>query len=188
MDPGPFTTLPDNLPAPADDGACRHLPGRELPKVGLMSTDGGVVQLWRRPGRTVVYVYPMTGRPGVPLPDGWDAIPGARGCTPESCGFRDHHGGFAALGAAVFGLSTQDSPYQREARDRLHLPFELLSDADHAFASALELPAFVVDGRPLLRRLTLVCRDGIIEHVFYPVFPPDAHASEVLSWLEQPPQ
>jgi len=187
MDQGPFTELPAHLPVPADDGACRHLPGRRLPDVPLPSTSGGLVCLGGRPGWTVVYAYPMTGRPGVPLPPGWDQIPGARGCTPQSCAFRDHHAQLRALGAEVFGLSTQATEYQREVRERLHLPFDLLSDADRAFTDALSLPTFTVETQRLLRRLTLVCRDGMIEHVFYPVFPPDRHAEEVVAWLEARP-
>lgn len=188
MDQGPFTELPANLPVPVDDGSCRHLPGRVLPEVALAATSGASVFLCHRPGRTVVYAYPMTGRPGVPLPAGWDEIPGARGCTPQSCAFRDHYDDLRSLGVAVFGLSTQASDYQQEVRDRLHLPFDLLSDANQAFTDALALPTLSVDGRRLLRRFTLVCRDGIIEHVFYPVFPPDRHAAEVITWLQAHPQ
>jgi peroxiredoxin len=184
MDQGPFTQLPPNLPAPTDDGACRHLPGLALPEVPLMSTSGELVLLRDRPGLTVVYAYPMTGRPGEPLPRGWDDIPGARGCTPQSCAFRDHHEELRGLGAGLFGLSTQPTDDQQEARTRLHLPFDLLSDAAFAFTDALALPTFTVEGRRLLRRLTLVCRRGVIEHVFYPVFPPDTHAEEVVAWLK----
>jgi len=184
MDPGPFTQLPPNLPVPSDDGGCRHLPGLALPAVPLLSTSGEFVLLCERPGVTVVYAYPMTGRPGEPLPGGWDDIPGARGCTPQSCAFRDHHAELRGLGAEVFGLSSQPTDHQQEARVRLHLPFDLLSDAAFAFADALALPTFDVDGRRLLRRLTLVCHRRLIEHVFYPVFPPDAHAAEVVAWLK----
>ncbi len=136
-------------------------------------------------GRTLIYCYPRTGVPGEDLPDGWDAIPGARGCTPQACAFRDHQGELAGLGASVFGLSTQDTAYQRELADRLHLPFEILSDAQFRLTNALRLPTFEVDGMRLIRRLTLVVRGGTIEHVFYPVYPPDAHADEVLRWLER---
>lgn len=184
MDPGPFTQLPPNLPVPTDDGACRHLPGRALPEVALPSTSGESVFLRDRPGLTVVYAYPMTGQPGHPLPHGWDDIPGARGCTPQSCGFRDHEEEWRGLGAVVFGLSTQLTDDQQEARARLHLPFDLLSDAAFAFTDALALPTFTVGGRRLLRRLTLICRHGRIEHVFYPIFPPDTHAQEVVAWLK----
>ena len=136
-------------------------------------------------GRWVIYVYPMTGRPGVPLPDGWDGIPGARGCTPQSCNFRDHYSELKALNTGVFGLSTQHSEYQREARDRLHLPFELLSDSGLQLKDALRLPTFTVAGMELYKRLTLVTRDGHIEKVFYPVFPPDQNADQVLTWLRE---
>jgi peroxiredoxin len=176
--------LPNNLPAPEDDGAADHLPGMRLPPVSLASTSGEVVDLSALPGRTVVYCYPMTGRPDRSLPAGWDEIPGARGCTPQSCSFRDHHAELRALGAGVFGLSTQDTDYQREAATRLHLPFALLSDADLAFAGALGMPTFEVEGMVLLKRLTLIIDEGWIEKVFYPVFPPDRSAEEVVEWLE----
>ncbi|MBX6343058.1 MAG: peroxiredoxin [Thermomicrobiaceae bacterium] len=183
-----YTHLPADLPVPEDDGACDHLPGLPLPRLALPSTGGEAVDLSCLLGRTVVYCYPRTGRPGEPSPTGWDAIPGARGCTPESCGFRDHYRELLAAGAAaVFGLSAQDTDYQREAAERLHLPFPLLSDAELRFARALRLPTFTVDGMTLIKRLTLVVRDGRVEHVFYPVFPPDRHAEEVLAWLTAHP-
>jgi peroxiredoxin len=175
--------LPANLPVPQDDGACDHLTGMRVPSLRLESTAGSVIDLATLPGRTVVYCYPRTGRPDVELPAGWNAIPGARGCTPESCGFRDHFQQLQALGANVFGLSTQESDYQREAVKRLHLPFEILSDAEFRFARALRLPTFDIEGMTLIKRLTLVLRDGKIEKVFYPVFPPDRHAEEVVAWL-----
>jgi peroxiredoxin len=175
--------IPADLPVPQDDGACDHLPGMRLPALTLPATNGSVVDLSALPGRSVVYIYPRTGRPDQPLPAGWDAIPGARGCTPQSCGYRDRAAEFAALGVRVFGLSTQDATYQREAAERLHLPFPLLSDASLAFATALGLPTFTVDGMTLIKRLTLVVRDGAIETVFYPVFPPDADAALVAAWL-----
>lgn len=176
--------LPPDLPRPVDDGACRHLVGMPLPPLRLTSTAGRMIDLRALPaGRTVIYCYPMTGVPGLALPEGWDLIPGARGCTPQSCGFRDHAAELAQLGAAVFGLSTQSTDYQREMAERLHLPFEVLSDADFAFTNALRLPTFEVEGRRLIRRLTLIVRDGAIEHVFYPVFPPDESAAEVARWL-----
>ena len=177
--------LPENLPVPTDDGAADHLPGTRLPPVPLASTGGENVDLSALPGRTVVYCYPMTGRPDRSLPAGWDEIPGARGCTPQSCSFRDHHAELRALGARVFGLSTQDTEYQREAVERLHLPFALLSDEDLVFAEALGLPTFEAEGMVLLKRLTLVIDDGRISKVFYPVFPPDRSAQEVVEWLEQ---
>lgn len=179
--------LPANLPVPTDDGACAHLPGLTLPRLPLPATSGELIDLAAPPGRTVVYCYPRTGAPGVPVPDSWDAIPGARGCTPQSCAFRDHHAELRDLGAEVFGLSTQDSDYQREAVARLHLPFALLSDAALRFAEALRLPTFAFDGMTLLKRVTLILRDGKIEHVFYPVFPPDANAAEVVRWLGEHP-
>jgi peroxiredoxin len=177
-------SLPPDLPRPVDDGACRHLAGMKVPRVSLASTAGRTVDLSALPaGRTVIYCYPMTGVPGQPLPQGWDSIPGARGCTPQSCSFRDHHREIRDLGAAVFGLSTQAAEYQREVAQRLRLPFEILSDADLRFAQALRLPTFEVEGRRLIRRLTLILRDGAIEHVFYPVFPPHESAAEVVAWL-----
>jgi peroxiredoxin len=176
-------TLPADLPRPIDDGGVRHLPGIRLPAIALPATDGASVTLASLPGRTVVYCYPRTGRPDQEPPDGWNAIPGARGCTPQSCAFRDHHCDLAALGARLFGLSTQDTAYQREAVERLHLPFALLSDVDLTFATALRLPTFEVASMRLLRRLTLIVRDGVVEHCFYPVFPPDQNADEVVRWL-----
>jgi peroxiredoxin len=155
-----------------------------LPPISLASTSGAVVDLTALSGRTVVYCYPMTGKPDRSLPAGWDEIPGARGCTPQSCSFRDHHAELRALGASVFGLSTQDTDYQSEAATRLHLPFALLSDSDLAFAGALDLPTFEVEGMVLLKRLTLIIDEGWIEKVFYPVFPPDRSAEEVVEWLE----
>ena len=176
--------LPNDLPVPVDDGATRHLAGIRLPSLALDATDGSKVDLAQLRGRTVVYAYPRTGRPGQPLPTGWDGIPGARGCTPQSCAFRDHYVELKAQGVAqVFGLSTQDTDYQREAVERLHLPFPLLSDAALRLTQALGLPAFDVDGMRLIKRLTLVIDDGVITRVFYPVFPPDESAAEVLGWL-----
>jgi peroxiredoxin len=177
--------LPPDLPAPEDDGAADHLHGMPMPPVVLPSTAGGEVRLDELPGRTVLFCYPRTGRPDEELPPGWNAIPGARGCTPETCGFRDRHEQFADLGARVIALSTQDTDYQREMAERLDLPFEVLSDADLELVRALRLPTFEVAGMTLVKRLTLIVRDGEIEHVFYPVFPPDTHAGEVLDWLRR---
>lgn len=176
--------LPDGLPVPHDDGATRHLAGKALPAIGLPATNGATVDLSQRAGRTVVYIYPRTGEPGKPTPEGWDAIPGARGCTPQSCGFRDHLGELKDLGIAhLFGLSTQDSDYQREAVERLHLPFQILSDAELRLTGALDLPTFEAGGMTLLKRMAWVIDDGTITKVFYPVFPPDKNAEEVISWL-----
>jgi len=192
MDTGaadPFP-LPPGLPVPEDDGAADHLPGQPMPALTLPATDGSQVQLAALgAGRTVIYLYPMTGRPGVDLPEGWDDIPGARGCTPESCGFRDLMADLADAGAGrVFGLSSQSSDYQREAVSRLHLPFSMLSDEGLALAAALGLPTFEAGGMTLYRRLTMIITDGVIEHVFYPIFPPDQHAQEVLGWLRAHPR
>ena len=158
----------------------------KLPDVALPATGGGVVNLSKLKGRTVVYVYPRTGVPGVDAPPGWDQIPGARGCTPQSCGFRDHFAELKALGVAqVFGLSTQDTDYQQEAADRLHLPFPILSDAELNLATGLHLPMFMTSGMTLLARMALVIEDGKIVKVFYPVFPPDKNAEEVIAWLRK---
>lgn len=179
--------LPDDLPEPEDDGAADHLPERAVPSIALSATDGTSVDLSARSGPTVVYCYPKTGRPERDVtPDNWEEIPGARGCTPESRGFRDHYDRLLAAGAdEVFGLSVQSTPYQREARDRLELPFELLSDAEMKLTDALGLPTFEAGGETLLERQTLVVLDGRIERVFYPVFPPDEHAAQVLEWLKR---
>lgn len=179
--------LPPDLPAPEDDGAADHLPGTAMPALRLPSTAGDPMRVDRVPDgfdRLVIYAYPWTGRPGEPLPTpDWDLIPGARGCTPEACSFSDHAAELREAGAAVVGLSTQDADFQREAAERLHLPFPLLNDTELRLVRALRLPAFTVEGRVLVKRLTLVVRDGEIEQVFYPVFPPNTHAEEVLAWL-----
>ncbi|MDP8951658.1 MAG: peroxiredoxin [Actinomycetota bacterium] len=180
-----LTDLPEGLPVPEDDGSSDHLPGMRLPSVPLMSTAGEPVDLSRLSGRTVVYCYPRTGRPDQDSPRGWDEIPGARGCTPQSCSFRDHHEELRALGARVFGLSTQDTEYQGETAGRLRLPFELLSDEQLEFARALNLPTFEADSVTLLKRITLIVDSGRIEKVFYPVFPPDKNAQEVIEWLSR---
>lgn len=177
--------LPANLPRPKDDGAARHLKGMALPDLELPSTANRRVNLSKIAAPwVVIYAYPMTGRPDRQLPQGWDDIPGARGCTPETCGFRDHHKDLAKLQTEVFGVSTQDTPYQQEMVKRLEVPFEVLSDEHMALARALKLPTFTVEGMTLLKRLTLVARNGRVEHVFYPVFPPDKHAEEVIAWLK----
>ena len=182
--------LPDDLPVPEDDGAADHLPGMEMPAVSLPATDGTTVNLHELPPRTVIYVYPLTGRPDKDvIPEGWEDVPGARGCTPESRGFRTQYDELRDNGVGeVFGLSTQPSEYQREARDRLNLPFEMLSDAEWELTNELDLPTFAIEGDDYLKRLTLVISDGRIEHVFYPIFPPDEHASEVLEWIKDNPR
>lgn len=180
--------LPPDLPVPVDDGASRHLPGTRMPAIALPSTSGRLVHLDQLPApRTIIFCYPMTGVPGKPLPEGWDAIPGARGCTPQTCGFRDQYQEVRELGAEVFGLSTQTTEYQREMANRLKIPFEVLSDASFQLCDALRLPTFAVEGMRLMKRLTLVIRDQAIEAVFYPVFPPDKSAEEVLDWLRKHP-
>jgi peroxiredoxin len=173
------------IPAPSDDGAAKHLIGSPVPSISLTSSSGQSVDLASLQGTTIVYAYPMTGQPDVPLPDGWDMLPGARGCTPQSCAFRDHFAELRGLGAAnIFGLSTQTTDYQREAGERLHLPFALLSDSDFKLTEALHLPTFETAGMRLLKRLTMVISKYRIEHVFYPVFPPDRSATDVIDWLK----
>jgi peroxiredoxin len=157
-----------------------------LPPVTLPATDGAMVDLSAVSGRIVIYAYPRTGRPGIDSPDGWDLIPGARGCTPQSCSFRDHFAELKALGVdQLFGLSTQDPDYQREAAERLHLPFAILSDEHLALTHAMNLPTFETSGMTLLKRFTLVIEGGIVEHVFYPVFPPDRSANDVVAWFSR---
>jgi peroxiredoxin len=179
--------LPANLPPPVDDGAADHLRDRPLPHLTLPSTAGRQVDLPTSSRRTVLYGYPMTGVPSKPLPHGWDLIPGARGCTPQACGFRDHYRELSAWQADVYGLSTQTTDYQREMAQRLHLPFEILSDSEFKLTEALRLPTFSVDGMRLLKRITLIVRNGRIEQVFYPVFPPNESAQQVLTWLKAHP-
>jgi peroxiredoxin len=178
--------FPPGVPVPQDDGAANHLAGMTLPDLALPATDGASVNLAKLAGRTVVYIYPRTGVPGVDPPPGWDDIPGARGCTPQSCSFRDHFAELKGLGVAhVFGLSTQDTAYQQEAVSRLHLPFPILSDEKLALATALRLPTFTAAGMTLLKRMALVIDDGVIAHAFYPVFPPDRSAADVIAWIRK---
>ena len=177
--------LPPNIPAPQDDGAAKHLASMKLPDLALPATTGAAVNLAKLKGRTVVYIYPRTGVPGVDAPLGWDDIPGARGCTPQSCGFRDHFGELKRLGVAqLYGLSTQDTAYQQEAATLLHLPFAILSDEAFALTKALKLPTFTTAGMTLLKRMALVIDDGVISKAFYPGFPPDKNAAEVIAWLQ----
>lgn len=178
--------LPPGLPAPRDDGAADHLLGLAVPSVPLPSTDGGQVDLSQLPGTVVLFAYPRTGVPGEePLVPDWDQIPGARGCTPQVCSYRDLARDFGSTRTRVVGLSTQDGAYQREAVGRLRLPYPLLSDAGLDLARAMRLPTTEVAGTVLLRRLTLVLRDGVVVHVRYPVFPPDDDAPAVLAWLRE---
>jgi peroxiredoxin len=185
-----FVDTPDwsTIPAPTDDGAARHLVGAPMASVVLMATDGRSVDLSSLPGLTVVYAYPRTGTPDKDNPPGWDMIPGARGCTPQSCSFRDHFAELKGLGVDhLFGLSTQDTAYQREAAERLHLPFPILSDEHLQLTRAMNLPSFVTSGMTLLKRFTLIVTAGTIEQVLYPVFPPDRSASDVIELLRQRP-
>jgi peroxiredoxin/DNA-binding transcriptional MerR regulator len=185
IDMDDLSRLPADLPIPQDDHAADHLPGTTMPRIELSTTAGDTIQLQTMgEGRSVLYIYPLTGRPGTDLPDGWDAIPGARGCTPEACDFRDHCQDLTTAGAArVFGLSSQDTAYQQELVDRLRLPFSMLSDTDFRLADTLNLPTFEAAGARLYKRITLIVRDQKIEHVFYPIFPPNEHARQVLDWL-----
>ena len=178
-----YETIPEDLPRPIDDGACDHLIGMKLPDIDLLATDGSVVNLSAQKRKTVVYCYPMTGKPGIPLPEGWDEIPGARGCTPQSCSFRDHHSELSALGADVFGLSAQDTEYQREMVERLHLPFLVLSDANFKFCELMRLPTFEVSGMRLLKRVTMIAENNTIMKVHYPIFPSDSDAPWVIEQL-----
>jgi peroxiredoxin len=178
--------LPPDIPVPQDDGAARHLANLALPEIALPATSGPPVTLSKLTGRTVLYIYPRTGVPGIDAPPGWDQIPGARGCTPQSCGFRDHFAELKALGVEhLYGLSTQDTAYQREAAERLHLPFAILSDADLKLTRAIDLPTFTTSGMTLLKRMALVVDDGVIVKAFYPIFPPDKNAAEVIAWLRR---
>lgn len=175
--------LPEDLPIPVDDGCASHLVGLRLPDIALQATNGELINLSKIEGTLVVYCYPMTGRPDVPLPDGWDKIPGARGCTPQSCSFRDHYQELKALGADVVGLSTQPTDYQQEMVSRLHLPFKVLSDSNFLFTNALSLPTFVAANQTLLKRITIISRDSVIQAVHYPVFPSDKDPEWVMSHL-----
>jgi len=181
--------LPDDLPVPADDGAARHLVGRTLPQLALQATDGDLVRLDSvAAGRWVLFIYPSTGKPGADIPPGWNEIPGARGCSQEACSFRDNLAALKAEGAVrVLALSTDRSDYQEDLVRRLHLPYPALSDPRRSLGRALDLPTFEANGTTLYKRLTMIVRGDMIEHVFYPIFPPNAHASEVLDWLRRNP-
>jgi peroxiredoxin len=182
---GDFTSMPPDLPVPVDDGAADHLPRSEVPSLTLAATTGAHADLAAMAaGRLVVYLYPRTGIPGEPSPARWDDIPGARGCTPQSCAYRDSLAEFERLEASVVGLSAQSAAEQLEFAAREHIPFPLLSDPGLALASELRLPTFEVDGMTLYRRLTLVAEGGVVVKAFYPVFPPDRNAAEVLAWLK----
>ena len=174
--------LPADLPIPLDDGQAAHLVGMRLPDFSLPSTSGKPFKFSQE--KLVIYIYPLTGQPNAALPDGWDEIPGARGCTPQACDFSDHHQQFASLNTQVFGLSTQTTAYQLALKNRLHLPFDLLSDVDLKLKQSLNLPTFKVDNLTLYKRLTLIIEENVIKKVFYPVFPPNQHASQVLDWLK----
>jgi len=180
-------TLPSGLPVPVDDGACNHLAGTTLPSVALTSTAGRIVDLGAYPGTLIVYFYPMLGRPDGPALVGWNEIPGARGCTPQTCAFRDHYTELRRLGVEVFGVSAQPQTDQQEAHARLHLPFELLHDGELVLTRALQLPTFEYAGARLIKRLTIIVTEGIVREVFYPVFPPSDNASAVLAWLAAHP-
>ena len=179
-----FNELPADLPIPQDDGSTNHLKGMKLPKVSLQASNGKRIDLADIKGRLVIYCYPMTGQPNVALPNGWDQIPGARGCTPQSCSFRDHYQELQALGAEVMGLSVQTTEYQKEMADRLHLPFPILSDVHYQFQQALSMPTFVTAGMTLLKRVTLIANNGVIEAVHYPIFPSDSDAAWVVHYLK----
>ena len=183
-----YSGLPADLPVPEDDGAADHLPGLEIPAgLALISTRGGEIDLARlaSAGTLVAYVYPRTGKPGVPLPDGWDDIPGARGCTPQSCAYRDAVAEFEQHGASLVGISAQSQAEQQEFAEREQIPFPLLSDVGLALSSALGLPTFEAAGMTLYRRLTLIAEESRIVKAFYPVFPPDRDAGQVLAWLAE---
>ncbi len=178
-------SIPIDLPIPLDDGACDHLENMPIPNVSLWSTDDQEVNLSSLSDWNVIFCYPMTGRPGVPIPEGWVKIPGAAGCTPQACAYRDNYAELKRNGIGIYGISTQTSEAQKEASNRLGLPYPLLSDANHSFSSALKLPMLEVGGSKLIKRLTLILKDGVIKKCFYPVFPPDKNVVEVIAWLSE---
>jgi peroxiredoxin len=179
-----LSQLPSDLPIPQDDGAAKHLKGMRIPEISLHATTGNKLSPGDIQGRLVIYCYPMTGQPNVALPEGWDQIPGARGCTPQSCSFRDHHQELSSLGVKVMGLSVQSHRYQQEMVDRLHLPFPVLSDENYQFQQALRLPTFTTAGMTLLKRITLIANNGVIEAVHYPIFPSDSDPAWVIHYLK----
>ena len=183
--PDVIFSIPADLPIPLDDGACEHLKNKRIPNISLWSTDDQEINLFSLPDWNVIFCYPMTGRPGVSIPEGWVQIPGAAGCTPQACSYRDNHAELKRNGVGVYGISTQTSEAQKEASNRLGLPYPLLSDADHSFSSALKLPLLEVDGLKLIKRLTLILKDGVVIKCFYPVFPPDKNVVEVIAWLSE---
>lgn len=183
--PDVLRSIPADLPIPIDDGACEHLKNMLMPNVSLWSTDDQEINLSRLSGWNVIFCYPMTGRPGFTIPEGWVQIPGAAGCTPQACSYRNNHSELKRNGVGVYGISTQTSEVQKEASNRLGLPYPLLSDADHSFSSALKLPLLEVGGLKLIKRLTLILKDGVIKKCFYPVFPPDKNVVEVIAWLAE---
>ena len=184
MDEREIFSLPSNLPVPKDDGLCNHLVGMCLPNVRLPCTSGAKISLRSvNPKFIVVYCFPLAWVTGTELPPNWDEIPGARGCTPQSCAFRDRSKEIESFGGSIFGISTQTKEDQLELFHRLHLPFDLLSDNELQFASAMGLPTFQVAGMTLIRRVTLIAADAVVRKVFYPVFPPDRNAEQVLAWL-----
>jgi peroxiredoxin len=180
-----LNVLPANLPVPEDDGACNHLEGMRFPSLALISTSEKKVDISSMRGLVVVYFYPLIGRPDSPPMLGWNEIPGARGCTPQSCAFRDLYAEFNALGVCIYGASTQSHSEQVEASERLHLPFELVSDFSFELAYALKLPTFEYNSLVLIKRLTLIIENGIIKKVFYPVFPPNENAANVIAWIKE---
>lgn len=178
-----YTRLPNDLPVPKDDGAGDHLVSLNLPNLALDNTSQKAVNLSKITGWQVIFCYPLTARPDAPLPEAWNLVPGARGCTPQACSIRDAHSALKAMHVSVFGMSTQTSDYQKEAAERLHLPYSLLSDHAHCFIDALDLPTFTWLQQRLNKRLTIIALDGKIQHIFYPVFPPDTHIHQVIEWL-----
>ena len=180
-----FNVLPKNLPIPKKDGACDHLLNTKIPDISLPTQDGNLLKLNRTDTfRLVIYCYPMTGHPNRPLPDKWDTIPGARGCTPQTCSFRDHYDQLIVENSLPIGLSTQSVEDLKEMTVRLQIPYDVVSDQQLLFSSALKLPTFSIGNKTFIKRLTLIIEKSVIKHFFYPVFPPDKHIKNVLKWLK----